>query len=220
MFIGHFAPAFLIAARPQAAGLGSLFVAAQLTDMAFAAMVITGTEKMRVVPGFTALNDFDLYYMPYSHSLIGTILFGVIYGLLVMAGTGRAKAGLGAGMVVLSHWFLDWLTHKPDLTLFGAPPKWGLALWDMPLVAVPLELGLVAAAMAYFVHQHRASLYRGRMILLGAVLLLAQLIDWLGDKPDANGAAAPILMLATYAVLILFAIWASARPKKFEENPI
>lgn len=217
MFIGHYAPAFLAAARPQSAALGSLFVAAQLTDIAFATLVLTGTEKMRVVPGFTALNDFDLYHMPYSHSLMGTILFGVIFGLLVMVGTGRKKAGVGAGLVVVSHWFLDWLTHKPDLTLFGAPPKWGLGLWDLPILAIPLELGLVAAAIAYFVHQRGAELYRGRMIILAAVLLLAQLIDWLDDKPDVHGAAAPALMLVTYAVLILLAIWASAHPKKYPQ---
>lgn len=218
MFIGHFAPAFLIAARPQSAGLGSLFVAAQLTDIAFATLVLTGQEKMRVVPGFTALNDFDLYHMPYSHSLMGTILFGALFGLLVMAGTGRKKAGIGAALVVISHWFLDWLTHKPDLTLFGAPPKWGLGLWDMPYIAIPLELGLLAAAIAYFMHQRGALLYRGRVMILAAVLLLAQLIDWMGDKPDDRGAGAPLLILASYGILILLAHWASATPKKFEQN--
>lgn len=217
MFIGHYAPAFLAAARPQSAGLGSLFIAAQLTDIAFATLVITGTEKMRVVPGFTALNDFDLYHMPYSHSLMGTLLFGTIFGLLVIAGTGRKKAGLAAGLVVVSHWFLDWLTHKPDLTLFGAPPKWGLGLWDMPMLAISLELGLVAAAMAYFVHQRGAELHRGRIMVLAAALLLVQLIDWLGDKPDAHIAAAPALMLVTYAALILLALWASARPKQHSQ---
>ena len=55
MFIGHFAPALVAAARPKAAGLGTLFVAAQLVDIGFAALLIPGVEAMRIVPGITAM---------------------------------------------------------------------------------------------------------------------------------------------------------------------
>jgi len=42
MFIGHFAPALIAATRPKAAGLGTLFVAAQLVDIGFAALLFPG----------------------------------------------------------------------------------------------------------------------------------------------------------------------------------
>lgn len=218
MFIGHFAPAFFIAARPQSAGLGTLFAAAQLTDIAFATLLLFGAEKMRVVPGFTALNDFDLYHMPYSHSLLGTILFAALFGMLVAFGVGRRAAGLGAGAAVLSHWFIDLMTHKPDLTLFGAPPKWGFGLWDVPIIAVPLELGLVAAAIFYFVRKRGEALHKGRISVLAAILLSAQLIDWLGNKPDAKAWSAPLFMLCAYAILIAFAAWAGTNRQKFQQG--
>ena len=64
MFIGHYAPALAAAARPSAAGLGTLFVAAQLVDIGFAVLLIPGIEAMRIVPGITAMNPMDLHHRP------------------------------------------------------------------------------------------------------------------------------------------------------------
>ena len=48
MFIGHFAPAFIAAAvSPRSPRLGTLFVAAQLVDIGFAALLFPGLEAMR-----------------------------------------------------------------------------------------------------------------------------------------------------------------------------
>ena len=75
MFIGHYAPALVAAAYPKAPRLGTLFVAAQLVDLAFFAFVIVGVENMRITPGITAMNAMDLYDMPYTHSLAGSFVF-------------------------------------------------------------------------------------------------------------------------------------------------
>src|SRR3546814_11338379 len=73
MFIGHFAPAFAAAAiSPRAPRLGTLFIAGQLVDWGFFALAILGVEKMRIEPGATVRVPFDLFYMPYPHSLLGS----------------------------------------------------------------------------------------------------------------------------------------------------
>ena len=78
MFIGHFAPALLAAAvTPQRPRLGMYFIAAQLVDWAFFALLLLGVENMRVVPGITAMNPMDLYHMPYTHSLVGSACFAM-----------------------------------------------------------------------------------------------------------------------------------------------
>jgi hypothetical protein len=42
-----------------------------------------------------------------------------------------AAAGLIVGLLVLSHWVLDAITHRPDLPLWpGASPLVGLGLWN------------------------------------------------------------------------------------------
>src|SRR3546814_14853854 len=83
MFVGHFAPALVAATRPHAAGLGTLFVAAQIVDIGFAALLIPGIEAMRIAPGITAMNPMDLYHMPYTHSLLGAALWAALLPPLV-----------------------------------------------------------------------------------------------------------------------------------------
>lgn len=210
MFIGHFAPALVAATRPQAAGLGTLFVAAQLVDIGFAALLIPGVEAMRIVPGISAMNPMDLYHMPYTHSLLGAALWAAIFGLLVGFGTGRREAAIGAAIVVASHWFLDLIVHIPDLTLLGAPPKIGLALWNHPLVAMPLEIALIGGALVYYARRTRASAGHLRLWLLAGLLALVQAIDWVGPKEPVYSLAIPATMLAAYAVLTAAAGWAGA----------
>ncbi|WP_432768232.1 MAG: hypothetical protein HEQ22_12490 [Sphingopyxis sp.] len=210
MFIGHFAPALVAAARPQTAGLGTLFVAAQLVDIGFAALLMTGTEAMRIVPGFTAMNPMDLYHMPYTHSLLGALMWGALFGALVWAATRRRAAAIAAMLVVVSHWFLDLVVHSPDLTLFGAPPMLGLGLWNHPAIAMPLEIALIGGALLYYARHTQAPSGNRRLWLLAGVLAVAQAVDWFGAQHTAYSLAIPATMLAAYALLAAAAAWAGA----------
>lgn len=210
MFIGHFAPALVAAARPQAAGLGTLFVAAQLVDIGFAALLIPEVEAMRIVPGITAMNPMDLYHMPYTHSLAGALLWSLLFGALVWITTRRRAAAIGAALVVVSHWFIDLLVHIPDLTLFGPPPKLGLGLWNHPAIAMPLEVALIGGALFYYKMRTQVPAGDIRFWILVALLALAQIIDWFGPKESVYSLAIPATMLGAYAVLALTAAWAGA----------
>lgn len=206
MYIGHFAPALAAAAAsPDAPRLGTLFVAAQLVDLAFFVLVMGGFESMRVVSGITAMNPFDLYHMPYTHSLVAAALWALAFGAVVWRATGRRAAGAWAAMVVLSHWLVDLVVHRPDLTLAGAPPKLGLGLWDYPLVAMPLELGLVALAFWFFLRRTHGPM--GPPLILFGVLLLLQAINWFGPQPTEYSLALPLLALLSFAVVIALARW-------------
>ena len=46
-------------------------------------LVLLGIEKLRIVTGFTQANPLDLYYMPYTHSLPGSIVLSLILGGIV-----------------------------------------------------------------------------------------------------------------------------------------
>ncbi len=218
MFIGHYAPAFIAAARPNAAGLGTLFVAAQLVDIGFAALLIPGIEAMRIVPGITAMNPMDLHHMPYTHSLLATVIWAKIFGLLVWATTRRTAAAVGAALVVLSHWFIDLIVHIPDLTLYGAPPKLGLGLWNHPLAAMPLEIALIGAALIYYIRRTRAPSAKARLAILAGFLLLFQAIDWFGPKEPVYSLAIPATMLFAYALLAAVAAWAGANRRPIESR--
>lgn len=217
MFIGHYAPAFLAAGTKRGdrrgLGLGAMFVAAQLVDVAFFSFVLTGAEHMRETPGLTAMSAGDFYDMPYTHSLIGTLAFAAAWaiGARVLR-QGRRAAWIGAA-VVASHWLLDLAVHAPDLTLFGHGPRYGFALWDRPLVEMPLELGLVTLAAVFYLSRTRPRMRAAPFAaaVLGAALLTLQLVNWFGEKPtavvDPVPAATPLTALAAYALLAALAWW-------------
>ncbi len=202
MFIGHFATAFIAATHPKAPPLGVLIIAAQLVDIACFIFILAGVEAIRIVPGFTTMNPMDLYHMPYTHSLLGTLIWAGAAAWAVGAMTGRRVAGLIAAVVVVSHWFLDLLVHAPDLTLYGAAPKLGLGLWNYPLIEMPLELGLIGASFGYYISRTRDIIGRSLWVpVVAALLLVLQLYSWLSPEPTEMSAALPIMALVAFGLI-------------------
>tara|TARA_R110000772_G_scaffold60328_14_gene136220 strand:- start:11161 stop:11820 length:660 start_codon:yes stop_codon:yes gene_type:complete len=210
MFIGHFAPAMVAATHPRAPGLGTLFVAGQLLDFGFFGLALAGIENFRITPGITKMVPLDLYDMPYTHSLLGSTVWAAAFALLIWLFTRNRTGALIGGAVVLSHWFLDLLVHAPDLTLAGAPPKMGFALWNHPMIEMPLELAITFGALAFFVIRTRAVSSQSKYALgLLAVLLLAfQWINWFGPEPETADTAMKLTGLFAFSVAALAAWWA------------
>ncbi len=199
MFIGHWAPAFAAAAAsPKAPNLAVLFIAAQLVDWAFFAFAILGIEHMRIVPGITVMVPFDLYDMPYTHSLLGGLFWAGGFAALVWLATRNRTGSLIAGLVVLSHWFLDFLVHRPDLTLAGHPPKLGLGLWNHPPIEITLELAITFGALAWYARVTSGPMWR--IWVLAALLLAMQAINWFGPPPTEVGMELYLSALAAFAL--------------------
>lgn len=206
MFIGHWAPALAAAAATKRSPrLVTLFVAAQLVDWAFFALALVGIEKMRVDPQASVLVPFDLYHMPYTHSLLATLGWAIGFGLLVLWLTRNRAGALIAGLVVLSHWFVDWLVHVPDLTIAGGEEKLGLGLWDRPEIAIPLELGITALAFWWYVRRTKGPIVPP--IVLGTILLALQAINWLAPPPPSAGPLLYLSAMAGFAIVTLAAWW-------------
>lgn len=206
MFIGHWAPALAAAAiTPRAPRLGPLFIAAQLVDWAFFALVLTGTERMRITPEISVMNPLDLFHMPYTHSLLGSAVFAAGFAGLLWTLSKDRNAALIGGAVVLSHWFLDLLVHVPDLTLAGSPPKLGLGLWNYPLFEIPLELGITFGALWWYNRNRRPA--PGRVLVLGAVLLVLQAANWFGPVASEVTAGTSLLALFAFGLITLIAWW-------------
>ena len=206
MFIGHWAPAFAVAAAaPESPRLGTLFVAAQLVDWAFALFVLGGVEHLRLVPGITAMNPLDLYHMPLSHSLLGTAVFALVFGVAIGAGLRNTVAGFWAAVVVLSHWLLDLVVHRPDLTLVGGEDKLGWGLWNVPGVALPLELAITLGCFVWYVRATKGPL--GPPLILIAAMLAFQAFSWFGPEPQGSPTAMVLTMMTAFAILTALAFW-------------
>src|SRR5215831_7038643 len=114
MFVGHFALGFAAKRAVPRTSLALLFAAAQFADLLWPVLVAIGVEEVRIDPGNTAFTPLDFVSYPYSHSLLLLVVWGVAFGLL--AGPFMSRAGKGFGVtaaLVVSHWVLDVLTHRP-----------------------------------------------------------------------------------------------------------
>lgn len=206
MYVGHFAAAFAARAiTDESPRLGTLFVAAQAVDWLFFTLAIFGIEKLRIVPGITRMNPLDLYQMPITHSLLGATVIASAIGAVVYYASRNLVAGTWIAIVVVSHWFLDLLVHRPDLTIAGGPPKLGLGLWNEPLIAMPLELGVIFLTFAWYVKRTKGPLVPPLVLLV--TMLLFQAINWFGPQPKEAGVAMYLTALLSFAILTALAFW-------------
>jgi len=206
MFIGHFAPALVARGITEdAPKLGVLFIAAQLVDWAFFTFAIFGIEQLRIVPGVTAMNPYDLVFMPYSHSLLATAGWALVFGVVVGVVLRNMVAAAWGAIVVLSHWLLDLLVHRPDLTIAGGEDKYGLGLWNTPHIEMPLEIGLVLLAYWFYISRTKGPVIPP-LILLGAMLLF-QAINWFGPQPETAGVGMYLSVFLSYGILTAMAFW-------------
>src|SRR6185369_12944961 len=91
--------------RPEVP-LWLLFIAVQWMDVLWAVLVLLGIEKVRIVPGLMPGSALDLYYMPYTHSLVGALACSAALGLLY-AVVARRPGAVTVAAASFSHWILD-----------------------------------------------------------------------------------------------------------------
>lgn len=193
MFIGHFAVAFAAKRAAPEVSLGTLFLAAQLADLVWPTLVLAGIESFAIRPGITAVTPLDFTRYPYSHSLAGMALWGLVLSVLYLVIRRRRFDALIVFAVVLSHWLLDFVSHRPDLplTLTGAE-RFGLGLWHSRIATLAVEGLLFAAGVWIYVRATRPVDRTGRWSLAGLILflVLVYLANVFGPPPPSVAAVA------------------------------
>ena len=201
MFLGHFAVGFLAKRLSPTTSLGVTFAACQWLDLVWPVFLATGVEQVRSQPGDTAFTPLHFVSYPWSHSLLMACVWAAAFALFRRK---RKDAALCAAVVV-SHWILDWLTHRPDLPLVPGGARYGLGLWNQPTLTIGLELALFAAAVAIYARTTEARDRAGKLGLLALVSLLV--IVYFGN---AFGPPPPSItaIVASCSALWLLPVWA------------
>lgn len=210
MFVGHYAPAFVAKRADRTIPLWVLFLAVQFLDVLWGPFVFLGIEKVRIVPGFTKATPLDLYYMPYTHSLVGAIAWSLVFALAyrVLARSGSARSMVIVALAVFSHWVLDLLVHAPDLPLYGNSAKVGLGLWNAPAIELPLEALLLLGAI-WWCYRDQLSRAIGTFVF-GAIMVALQLYFFFAPPPPSDKAIA-VMGFFSYVVFATVIWWLQDR---------
>lgn len=186
MFVGHYAAALAAKAIEPRAPLWTLIGAAQLVDIGFSGLVMAGVERMSFDPTLPG-SPLVLEHMPWTHSLPAALAWSV--GALLLARLIKLPwgAAVAIGLVVLSHWGLDFLVHRPDLEIWPGGEKVGLGWWDYATAEKTLEMGLIAltgAAWLWRRGRHDRTAWPALLFLLFLVTLqiVGEITEPAGDS--------------------------------------
>jgi hypothetical protein len=210
MFVGHYGVSFAARRAQPGVPLWVWFVAVQWMDIVWSVLVFLGIEKLRIVPGFTQANALDLYYMPYTHGLPGSIVLSLILGAIVAGFVPgkRVATALLVAAASFSHWILDLVVHTPDLPLYDNAAKVGFGLWRNVMVSFPLELAVLGLGAWLYARSVTFASAKGRYAFWGFVAFLALLQVYANfGPPPASTAAMAAMALGLYAVLAFMAGW-------------
>jgi hypothetical protein len=164
MLLGHFGVGF--AAKPVApkAPLWSLLAASHVLDLLSFGLAAAGWETFGV--SHTDLQHGvqveTLGSVPWSHGLLMSVVWSLLVGGIAYLISRKVRLSGVLGLVVLSHWVLDFVVHPPDLPLLlGGSPHVGLGLWCSGpglIASIVLELALFAGGIVvYLIYRRRTA---------------------------------------------------------------
>jgi membrane-bound metal-dependent hydrolase YbcI (DUF457 family) len=209
MFLGHFGVAFAAKRVAPGASLGTLFAAAQLPDLLWPVFLAAGWERVVIAPGDTAVTPLRFESYPFSHSLIAMALWGAALGGAYVATRSDRRGALVLAALVLSHWFLDWAVHRPDMPLWpGDSPRFGLGIWGSRGLTLAAEGLVFTLGLSLYARGTRPRDRSGRwgLLLLGAILVLFYAGAFLGPPPPSVPAVVVAGLLGG-VLLIVLAAW-------------
>jgi membrane-bound metal-dependent hydrolase YbcI (DUF457 family) len=211
MFLGHFALGFAAKRAAPDLSLGTTFAAAQFLDLLWPVFLLAGVERVRVDPGNTAVTPLAFDNYPWSHSLLMAVVWGVVFALL-LAIRRHVTLRLGGLVIalVVSHWVLDWVTHRPDLPLVPwSGSKVGMGLWWSRPATLIIEGALFIAGVGAYVVATGARNRRGHWALIGlcAFLVLVYVGNVFGPPPPAGDTTPLAVVGLAQWLLVIWAAW-------------
>jgi hypothetical protein len=208
MFLGHFGAGLAAKRLTPYTSLGTLVFAVQLLDLVWPTLLVLGVERVRIDPGNTPVTPLAFGYYPWTHSLLMSLVWAAGLGGLyaVFRRYPRGAWVLAAG--VLSHWVLDFVTHRPDLPLApGLGLVVGLGLWNSVRLTMIVEAALFFGGLWLYTRHTEPTDPLGTHTLTGFVIVLWILyaVNLFGPPPPSVDAIA----IAGHAqwLLVGWAVW-------------
>ncbi|NUQ22989.1 MAG: metal-dependent hydrolase [Saprospiraceae bacterium] len=208
MFIGHFAVGLGAKSLTPKVSLGTLFLSVQLVDLMWPTLLLLGVEHVKIAPGITAVTPLDFVHYPVTHSLLMVLVWGGLLGLIYWFIKKDTRAAIILGSLVLSHWLLDLIAHRPDLPLYpGGDTRLGFGLWNSWAGTIIVESLLFVAGLYYYLKTTKAKDRIGAYAFWGLAAFMAVIYvaNLMGPPPPDETAIA----WAGHAqwLLVIWAYW-------------
>jgi hypothetical protein len=143
--IGHLAIGFAAKPAGPKIHLGVLLAASWLLDFLYFIFAFAGLESVENLTKPGAVPT------PYSHGLFMALVWTTLAGLLAWRVYHSRRAGLVIGLVVFSHWVLDFISWSNLNLFFKGSPQVGLGLFNaLGAGTLYIEIGLFIAGMAVY----------------------------------------------------------------------
>jgi hypothetical protein len=208
MFLGHFAVALAAKKAVPKTSLGTLVLAAQFADILWPALLLLGLEQVRIVPGLLPASPLDFMSYPISHSLVTQLAWGALLGISYFAVKRDGRSALIVGLIVPTHWALDFIAHRPDMPIYPGGAKYGVGMWSSIPITIAVEFALFAAGIAVYIRVTTAKDRTGNLVLWSLLGLLAVLyLGSLFGPPPPSVHALAFSALAIW-ITVPWAAWA------------
>lgn len=180
MFIGHFGVAFGLKRLAPHVSLGELVAATVWADILWTVFLLLGWEHARISVADTKWTPLDLYDYPWSHSLLLLLIWAFVLGALYKTWRNDWHGAAAVAIGVVSHWVLDWITHRADMPLYPYGSKYGLGLWNSIAGTFIVELAIFLCGIVLYARTTHARDRWGRWGFRVYVALL--LVLFIGDR--------------------------------------
>jgi len=209
MLVGHVAVGLTAKRMEPTVSLGILVLAGMLADLLWCVFMILGLEHVQFKPGNGAANYFVATNIALSHSLLMDGLWAALLAVIYFGVRRHARGAWIVFLAVLSHWVLDFISHRPDMPLApGAHISFGLGLWNSIPAAVLLEGSFWFLAVILYARATNARKRAGVYCYWIAVAILTLLwYNNLAGPPPPDPYAAPIISLGLFSLIVAWAYW-------------
>jgi hypothetical protein len=215
MFVGHLAVGLTGKRIEPKISLGTWILAAMLADLIVFPLLIAGVERFRAWPRVMA--NRMVGDIPYSHSLVMDVLWASLFAGAYFV---RRRYPRGAWLLfaaVLSHWVLDFVSHRPDMTLApGTRAVFGLGLWNSIPSTLIVEGGFWILGIIIYVRGTSPNKRAGTYVFwIGVVLLTLAFFGNITSGMDSNPVRAGISGIIFFSLVVAWAYWINRlRPAK------
>jgi hypothetical protein len=208
MFIGHFGVGFGAKAAATKTSIGTLFLAAQFIDLLWPTFLMVGIERVRIAPGLTKATPLDFEFYPYSHSLLAVVIWAALFAVIYKTIERYRRGAVILGLLVVSHWVLDLVVHRPDLSVApGVNVKVGFDLWESLAGTLIVEMGIFVVGVGLYMWHTAAKDRVGKWATWALIVFLVfvYLANLFGPPPP--NAAALAWVGQSQWLLILWGYW-------------